>query len=62
MDSRDDAVVAHRETVRVFARPGGPLAPDSPHATMNNPAWFVEHDPRHPPQVLGPSRLPRSTT
>lgn len=42
MDSRDDAVVAHRETVRVFARPGGPLAPDSPYATMNNPAWFVD--------------------
>jgi len=41
MNSRQDAVVAHRETVRVFARPGGPLAPDGPHASTQNPVWFV---------------------
>jgi len=41
MGSRDDAVAAHRETVRVLARPGGPLSPESPHASTHNPAWFT---------------------
>jgi hypothetical protein len=26
--------------MRAFARPGGPLAADSPNVTMNSPAWF----------------------
>src|SRR5690554_3928367 len=34
------AIAAHRDVVRELAAPGGPLAPDSPHSTMNNPAWF----------------------
>ncbi len=40
MAASTDAVAAHRETVRAFARPGGPLAAESPNVTMNNPAWF----------------------
>jgi len=40
MAASPDAVAAHRETVRAFARPGGALAADSPTVTMNNPAWF----------------------
>ena len=34
------AIAAHRDVVREMAAPGGPLAPDSLHSTMNNPAWF----------------------
>jgi len=34
------AIAAHRDVVRGLATPGGPLAADSPHSTMNNPAWF----------------------
>jgi len=35
-----DAIDAHRENVRALAKPGRALAPDSPNATVNNPAWF----------------------
>lgn len=34
------AIAAHRDVVREMVAPGGPLATDSPHSTMNNPAWF----------------------
>lgn len=37
---------AHRETVRVFARPGGPLDPAGPNATTANPRWFFAGDVR----------------
>ncbi len=33
-------VSAHRELVRALMRPGGPLAADSPHATVRNSRWF----------------------
>lgn len=35
------AIAAHRETVREWARAGGPLSPASKSATINNPQWFV---------------------
>ena len=34
------AIAAHRDFVREMAAPGGLLAPDSLHSTMNNLAWF----------------------
>jgi predicted ABC-type ATPase len=34
------AIDAHRNSVRAMAKPGQALAPDSPNATINNPAWF----------------------
>lgn len=37
---------AHRETVRAFARPGGPLDPSGPNATTANPRWFFAGDVR----------------
>jgi len=40
MSSPADAVGTHRQTVRTLARPGGVLASDSPHASVNNPDWF----------------------
>lgn len=45
------AIAAHRETVREWARAGGPLSPASKSATVNNPEWFVRtpdgvHRPR----------------
>jgi predicted ABC-type ATPase len=45
------AIAAHRETVREWARAGGPLSPASKSATINNPEWFVRtpdgvHRPR----------------
>lgn len=36
----DGEAAAHREVVRAIAAPGGPLAADSPHATVNDPRWF----------------------
>lgn len=35
------AIAAHRETVRAWARAGGPLSPASEHATVNNRDWFT---------------------
>lgn len=35
------AIAAHRETVREWARVGGPLSPASACATVNNPDWFI---------------------
>lgn len=35
------AIAAHRETVREWARAGGPLSPASERATVNNRDWFV---------------------
>lgn len=35
------AIAAHRETVRAWARAGGPLNPASGHATANNRDWFT---------------------
>lgn|GEM_PF-764044 len=35
-----DRTSAHRETIRAFSRPGGPLDPAGPNATTANPAWF----------------------
>ncbi len=37
---------AHRETVRAYSRPGGPLDPAGPNATTANPRWFFGHDVR----------------
>ncbi|PPG50967.1 toxin component of a toxin/antitoxin system [Rathayibacter sp. AY1G1] len=34
-------MAAHRETVREWARAGGPLSPASERATVNNRDWFV---------------------
>jgi len=35
------AIAAHRETVREWARAGGPLSPAGERATVNNRDWFV---------------------
>jgi len=35
------AIAAHRETVRAWARAGGPLSPASERATVNNRDWFT---------------------
>ncbi|PPG37859.1 toxin component of a toxin/antitoxin system [Rathayibacter sp. AY2B5] len=35
------AIAAHCETVREWARAGGPLSPTSDRATVNNRDWFV---------------------
>lgn len=37
----EDVLDAHRETVRAFARPDGPLGQNSPNASIQNPDWFV---------------------
>ncbi|MET4224583.1 zeta toxin family protein [Oerskovia enterophila] len=42
MTENHDPHAAHRETVREFSRPGGPLDKDGPHSTLNNPAWFID--------------------
>lgn len=52
MGSVDDAVDAHRETVRVLARPGGPLSPDSLHSSTHNPVWFDDGDPTRQRRAL----------
>jgi len=31
----------HAASLQAFSRPGGPLSADSPHATINNPRWFL---------------------
>lgn len=38
------AIDAHRESVRALAKPGHALAPESPNATVNNPAWFRQRN------------------
>ncbi|PPF14682.1 toxin component of a toxin/antitoxin system [Rathayibacter sp. AY1D1] len=47
----------HRETVRAWARAGGPLSPKSEHATVNNREWFrlgadQDYEPRGARQQL----------
>jgi chloramphenicol 3-O-phosphotransferase len=41
VSTEQGAIDAHRQTVRVFAKPGGPLAADGPNASVNNPRWFT---------------------
>lgn len=40
MPTDQGAIDAHRNTVRSFSTPGGPLSPASLNATVNNPQWF----------------------
>lgn len=35
------ALDAHYESVRRFAKPGGPLSPDAPTASVKNPHWWI---------------------
>ncbi|WP_431838586.1 zeta toxin family protein [Cellulomonas sp. Y8] len=44
-------IARHRDLVREFSRPGGPLSADGPNATVNNPAWF--RTPRQPRGARG---------
>lgn len=51
------AIATHRETVRAWARAGGPLSPASERATVNNRDWFRRDpdgvfEPRAPRQLL----------
>ena len=34
----------HTARLQALSRPGAPLAADSPHATVNNPRWFVRRN------------------
>jgi hypothetical protein len=36
----------HAARLQALSRPGAPLAADSPHATVNNPRWFVRRHGR----------------
>lgn len=45
------ATDAHRESVRALAKPGCALAPDSPNATVNNPAWFRRRNSQLEPRA-----------
>ncbi len=38
--SDQEAIESHRETVRAYAKPSGPLSTDSAHATTRNVEWF----------------------
>lgn len=49
----DEAGDEHAARLQALSRPGGPLSPDSPHATINNPAWFVR---RHGRPIALPAR------
>lgn len=39
MESSD--IARHQESVRAFAKPGGPLSVDAPTATIKNPHWWI---------------------
>ena len=43
----------HAARLQALSRPGAPLAADSPHATVNNPRWFVR---RHGRPIALPER------
>ncbi|WP_402377942.1 zeta toxin family protein [Isoptericola rhizosphaerae] len=41
-EDQSDPIDAHRQAVRAFMRPDGPLGENSPHSSVRNPAWFKD--------------------